>query len=90
LEHTSREDRIVRAFIEKQCKVVRSLNPTVRFGVLWIAASLDKRLRRCTDLEIGDLLVLVQERFDIFEPEFAICYHARQRLLRAAEKDLRK
>ena len=81
---------MLRALIEKQRKVVRSFNPTVRFGVLWIAASLDKRLRRCTDLEIGDLMLVVQERFDIFEPEFSICYHAQQRLLRAAEKDLRK
>jgi len=48
------------------------------------------KLARCADHEIGELLTLVQERFHIFEPEFAICHHAIRRLLRPVGRDLQK
>jgi len=47
---------------------------------------LDERLAQCTDCEVGELLILVQERFGIFEPEMAVCHHARKRLLRSTKK----
>jgi len=42
---------------------------------------LDRQLARCSDREIGSLLSFVQDRFHIFEPEFAICRHAQRSLL---------
>jgi hypothetical protein len=50
---------------------------------------LDESLSHCTNHEIGDLMLIVQERFCIFQPEFAICYHARGRLLRSAGTGVR-
>jgi hypothetical protein len=78
------EDSVVRALIEKQRRLVRSDNPAERSRTLWIAAMLDDRLAGCTDHEIGELMILVQERFGIFEPEIAICEHAMRRLFRSA------
>jgi len=74
-------DRVVRALIEKQRRLVNSDNPIERLRILWIAALLDQRLAGCTDNEIGELMDVVLERFGIFEPEFPICYHAKKRLL---------
>jgi hypothetical protein len=54
-----------------------------RFRALWIAALLDKRLNRCSDHEIGALLSFAQDRFHIFDPEFAICDYAQRTLLRS-------
>jgi hypothetical protein len=42
---------------------------------------LDGSLLHCTDHEIGELMLIVQERFGIFEAEFGICEHAKRRLL---------
>jgi hypothetical protein len=67
--------------IEKQRRLVRSDKPAERSRTLWIAAMLDERLAGCTDHEIGQLMILVQERFGIFEPEIAVCDHAKKRLL---------
>ena len=44
----------------------------------------DKRLKQCTDREVGDLMRFVQERFGLFEAEFAICHHAQTKAV--AEK----
>ena len=74
-------DRVIRDLIHQQRMLLASPNPLKRFGVLWIAATLDNRLRECTDREIGELLILVQNRFHIVEPEFAVCYHAKRRLM---------
>jgi len=49
---------------------------------------LDDRLAGCTDHEIGELMDVVLERFGIFEPEFAICYHAIRRLICSVAEDL--
>ena len=87
LEHRS-EDRVVRALIERQRRLVRSDNPAERSRTLWIAAVLDDRLAGCTDHEIGELMDVVLERFGIFEPEFAICYHAIRRLICSVAEDL--
>jgi hypothetical protein len=73
--------RVVRALIERQRDLASSPRTSSRLRILWIAALLDKRLARCSDREIGDLLSFAQDRFHIFEPEFAICHHARRRLM---------
>jgi hypothetical protein len=62
-------------------------NPWERFGVLWIAATLEEHLIQSTDREIGQLMLIVQDRFAIFEPEFALCHHARRRLLLRTTKE---
>jgi hypothetical protein len=63
----------------------------VRFRILWFAALLDKRLKQCTDPEVGELMMNVQDRFHLFDSEFAICHHARRRLmLRNAKEQLTK
>jgi hypothetical protein len=67
--------------IHEQRRLLSSTIPVERFRVLWLAAMLDGSLTQCTDREIGKLMSFVQQRFGLFEPEFAICYHARKRLL---------
>ena len=89
MEHRS-EDRVVRALIEKQRRLVNSDNPAERLRILWIAAMLDRRLAHCTDRQLGELMILVQERFGIFEPEMAVCHHARRRLLRSIREHIKK
>jgi hypothetical protein len=81
MEHGMELHRVIRALIAKQQRLAASPNLAVRFQTLCIAATLDKRLKQCTDHEVGNLLFLAQERFHIFEPEFALCYHAITRLL---------
>ena len=73
--------RVIHALIDKQRRLANSTDFSVRFRTLWTAALLDKHLKQCTDSEIGKLLVIVQDRFHILEPEFGICYHAGKRLL---------
>jgi cytochrome c oxidase assembly factor CtaG len=48
----------------------------------------DKRLNECTDHEVGELMEIVQDRFAIFEAEFAVCHHARRRLMLRNSKEL--
>ena len=73
--------RVICVLIERQRTLLASPNPLKRFGVLWIAVTLDKCLRQCANHEIGQLLSVVQDRFHILEPEFALCHHAKRRLL---------
>jgi len=79
--------RVVRILIERQRRLMRSSDPVERFHTLWIAALLDEYLTQCTDRQIGELLILVQEQFHICEPEFAICHHAKRRLLVPSMKE---
>lgn len=87
VEQESELQWVVRALIERQRELTTSPDPKERFRTLWIAALLDKRLARCSDREIGDLMFIVQERFGIFEPEFAVCHQARRRLLLGSAKE---
>jgi len=73
--------RVILDLIDEHRRLATSPHPAERFRILWIAAALDKRLRQCTDHEIGELLAVARDRFHIFEPEFALCYHAKRRLL---------
>ena len=81
LEHGSELHSVVRALIQEQQRIVRSTNPRERLSILWVAALVDKHITNCTNHEVGELLTVVQERFHIFEPEFALCHHAARRLL---------
>ena len=84
-------DRAVRALIQRQRDLAHSTRSHTRLRILWVAALLDKHLKQCTDHEVGELMVTVQGRFGLFEPEFAICHHARHRLmLRNAKEQLTK
>jgi hypothetical protein len=87
LEHKAEAVSVIRALIEKQRRPAMSPDPAERFRTLWIAARLKKLLAQCTDREIGKLLIVVQDRFHIFEPEFAICYYAQRRLLLRSTKE---
>lgn len=81
--------RVICVLIDQQRSQANSTDFSVRFRTLWTAALLDKHLKRCTDHEIGKLLVIVQDRFHIFQPEFAIIHHAKRRLsLRSAKENL--
>jgi hypothetical protein len=87
LESNSELVRVIRVLIERQRRLMHSSDLRERFHTLWIAALLDEHLTQCTDREIGELMVIVQERFHIFEPEFGICYHAKRRLLVPSMKE---
>jgi hypothetical protein len=73
--------------IHEQRRLVSSTIPSERFRVLWLTAMLDKSLFHCTDHEVGKLMSFVQQQFCIFDPEFAICYHARTRLFQRIPKE---
>jgi len=81
LEHNSELVRVIRVLIKRQRRLMHSSDLRERFTTLWIAALLDEHLTQCTNHEIGELMVIVQDRFHIFEPEFGICHHATRRLL---------
>ena len=80
--------RVVIGLIEKQRRLADSHDPLERAQTLWVAAELDKRLSRCTDPEIAELLSKAEERLPIFEPEFAAVEHARRRLMRSGQLSL--
>src|ERR1035441_9639231 len=69
LLYRSELHRIIGDLIHEQRTFLTSTNPVQRSGVLWTAADLDKRLRQCTDREIGTLLTIVGDQFHIFEPD---------------------
>jgi hypothetical protein len=81
LEYRSEAELAVRTLIREQHRLANSIRISERFRILWVAAMLDEGLARCTDREIGELILIVQDRFHLFEPEFALCHHARRRLL---------
>jgi hypothetical protein len=80
--------RIVADLIDKQRRLADSHDPCERAKTLWVATELDKRLSRCTDVQIAELLVRAEERLPIFEPEFAVIEHARRRLLCSGQMSL--
>jgi hypothetical protein len=87
LEHSSDAHTVVCSLIQEQRRLATSPYISERFRTLWTAAMVDKRLKQCTDREVGDLMRFVQERFGLFEAEFAICHHARRRLLLKSAKE---
>ena len=47
---------------------------------------LGERLAKCSVRQIGDLLSVVQDGLGLFSPDFAVCEHAKRRLLRSSAK----
>ena len=80
--------RIALDLIERQRQLGDSHDPVQRARTLWVATELDKRLSRCTDAQIAELILRTEERLPIFEPEFAVVEHARRRLLRSGQMSL--
>jgi hypothetical protein len=87
LEHRSEAAWAVRTLIREQRRLANSIKISERIRILWVAARLDQQLEQCSDREIGDLMIIAQDRFHIFEPEFAICYCAQRRLLLRTTKE---
>jgi len=65
-------------------KLARSPILFDRLETLWAAAQLGEHLESCSDHEIANLLLLVQDSLGIFGPEFAVCEQAKSRLLRSS------
>jgi hypothetical protein len=83
MEHLPEELSVGELF-EYHRKVAGSHDLLERLKVLWVAAQLGARLKWCSNAEIGDLLSLVQDVFGLFSPEYAVCEHARRRLLKSS------
>ena len=88
MEDSPETVRIALELIERQRRLADSHDPLQRAKTLWVATELDKRLSRCTDAQIAELLARAEERLPIFEPEFAVIEHARRRLLRSGQMSL--
>ena len=88
MEDSTERVRIALALIERQRRLADSHDPLERAKTLWVATELDKRLSRCTDAQIAELLLRAEERLPIFEAEFAVIEHARRRLLRSGQTSL--
>jgi len=88
MEQPVRSVRVIVGLIDKQRRLADSHDPLERAQTLWVAAELDKRLSRCADPEIAELLGKAEERLPIFEPEFAAVEHARRRLMRSGQMSL--
>jgi|HubBroStandDraft_4_1064222.scaffolds.fasta_scaffold593125_1 hypothetical protein len=88
MEQPARTVRVIIGLIGKQRRLADSHDPLERAQTLWVAAELDKRLSRCSDWEIAELLCTAEERLPIWEPEFAVVEHARRRLLRSGQMSL--
>jgi hypothetical protein len=80
------KDITVRALIERQRRLSGSQNPFERLvGTLFAAGTLDIRLAKLTDHQVGQLMFDHVENFaSILHPESAICQHATRRLFRSS------
>jgi hypothetical protein len=87
LRYLSEPRRIALILIHELRRLAKSSDLGERLRTLWIAAALSKQLKLCTDRDISELMAIVQDHFGIFEPEFAICYHARRRLMLRITKE---
>jgi hypothetical protein len=86
LEHLPPEELSVEELFEYQRKLAGSHDLVERLRTLWIGALLGERLARCSDHQIVDLLSMVQDGVGLFSPDFAVCEHAKRRLLRSTLK----
>jgi hypothetical protein len=57
-----------------------------RLTTLWIGAMLGEHLELCSDHQIGDLLSAVKDNLELFGPDFAVCEHAKRRLLKSSAR----
>ena len=84
MEHLSPEDLSPMELFEHMRKLAKSHDIAERIRTLWFAAAFGERLKRCSDGQIGDLLSVVQERMELFSPEYSVCEHAKRRLQRSS------
>jgi hypothetical protein len=85
LEHSTPDDHSVRELFDQQKRLATSHDPAERLRTLWIGALLGELLEQCSSGQIGTLLCAVQDGLGIFSPDFAVCEHAKRRLLKSSE-----
>src|SRR5208282_160309 len=90
LKHLPPEELSVGELFRYLRRLAGSHDLLERLSTLWIGAQLGERLTRCSDHQIEDLLSVVQDGLGIFSAEFAVCEHAKRRLLRSSSKARRE
>jgi hypothetical protein len=83
VEHLSPEELSVEELFQHLRKLAKSRDIAERLRTLWIAAAFGERLERCSNAQIGELLVKVQERMSLFSADYSVCEHAKRRLKRS-------
>ena len=86
LKHLPPDELSVWELFRYQRRVAESHDLNERLKTLWIGALLGERLTGCSDHEVGNLLSVVQDGLGLFGPDFAVCEHAKRRLLRSSSK----
>ncbi len=86
MEHLSPEKLSTAELFEFLRKLAQSPDASERLRILWIAAAFGERLERCSNAQIGELLVKVQERMSLFSADYSVCEHAKRRLKRSSSK----
>ena len=86
MEHLSPEKLSTVELFEFLRKLAKSPEVSERLQTLWFAAAFAERLERCSNAQIGDLLIKVQEGMSLFSPEYSVCEHAKRRLQSASTK----
>jgi hypothetical protein len=84
--HLSPENLSAAELFDYMQELAKSRDIVERLRILWIAAAFSERLEQCADVQIGDLLIKVQERMSLFSPEYSVCEHAKRRLQRSSSK----
>jgi hypothetical protein len=88
VEHLSPEKLSTAELFECLRKLAKSPDVSERLRILWLLALFGERLERCSNAQIGDLLIKVQERMGLFTPEFGVCEQAKHRLQRSSMKKM--
>jgi hypothetical protein len=86
VDHLLPEELSVEELFRCLRKLSKSRDIVERLRTLWIAAAFSERLERCSNAQIGDLLIKVQERMGLFTPEFGVCEQAKHRLQSSSSK----
>ena len=90
MEHLPPDDIPVRDLFEQQRRLATSHDPVERFRTIWIGALLGELLEQCSDGQIADLLSMVQDGLGLFSPDFGVCEHAKQRLLKSSAESSKR
>ena len=84
MDHLFPEELSAAELFDYMQELSKSRDIVERLRTLWIAAEFSERLERCSNAQIGDLLFKVQERMELFTPEFGVCEQAKRRLQRSS------
>jgi hypothetical protein len=76
----------VHELFEHMRELARSPILLERLKTLWAGTQLEELLDSCSDHEVATLLAFVQGSLGIFGPEFAVCEHAKKRLMRSSAR----